>query len=98
MKKTDLVQINEHISDALSQWSEIMITADADNWSVHLDYSDKDLLNSLQIFLHVASNVAIKNRKLDYKNVTEKIKVFTDALEECFGINSIELTKRVLNK
>lgn len=98
MKKTDLVQINEHISDALSQWSEIMITADADNWSVHLDYSDKDLLNSLQIFLHVASNVAIKNRKLDDKNVTEKIKVFTDALEECFGINSIELTKRVLNK
>jgi hypothetical protein len=98
MKKTDLVQINEHISDALSQWSEIMITADADNWSVHLDYSDKDLLNSLQIFLHVASNVAIKNRKLDNKNVTEKIKVFTDALEECFGINSIELTKRVLNK
>lgn len=98
MKKTDLVQINEHISDALSQWSEIMITADADNWSVHLDYSDKDLLNSLQIFVHVASNVAIKNRKLDDKNVTDKIKVFTDALEECFGINSIELTKRVLNK
>ena len=98
MKKTDLVQINEHISDALSQWSEIMIKADADNWSVHLDYSDKDLLNSLQIFLHVASNVAIKNKKLDDKNVTDKIKVFTDALEECFGINSIELTKRVLNK
>lgn len=98
MNNEEIKEINQHISDALSQWSEIMITADDDNWSVHLDYSDKDLLNSLQIFLHVASNVAIKNRKLDYKNVTEKIKVFTDALEECFGINSIELTKRVLNK
>lgn len=98
MKQSEIKEINEHISDALQQWSEIMVTADADSWSFLLNYNDEDVLNSLQMFIHVASNVAIKNRTLNDKNVTDKFKVFTDALKECFGIDSIELTKRVLKK
>lgn len=89
-------EINQHISDALEQWSNIVTRADADNWSYCIEYSDRDLLNALKIFTHVASNVAIKNGHLNEENVSTKMDKFVDTLEDSFGFNSIELTNKVL--
>lgn len=83
--KEQIKEINKHISEA-----------DANNWAYHLEYSDEDLLNALQIFNHVAGNIAIKNGFLNEKNVVEKMNIFTTALEDSFGFNSVELTKKVL--
>lgn len=97
-KNDAIKEINEHISDALSQWSFMMVSADADNWSCKLEYSDSDLLNALTIFNHVASNKAIKSGYLTEKNVIEKMTAYVKALEDCFGFNSIELTNKVIKK
>lgn len=89
-------EINTHISNALKQWSDIMLHADADDWSYYLNYSAEDLLNALSIFVHVASNIAIKNGILTEKNVESKMCKFSDCIQQVFGFDSIELTKRVL--
>lgn len=94
--KEQIKEINQHISDALEQWSSIMAQADADNLAYYLEYSDRDLLNALHIFDHVASNIAIKKGILNEENVGYKIRIFKKALEVCFGFNSIELTEKVL--
>lgn len=94
--KEQIKEINQHIRDALEQWSSIMVQTDADNWSYHIEYSDRDLLNALHIFDHVASNIAIKKGILNEENVGYKIQIFKKALEDCFGFNSIELTEKVL--
>lgn len=94
--KEQIKEINQHISEALDEWSKVMVEADANNWAYHLEYSDEDLLNALMIFNHVAGNIAIKNGFLDEKNVVDKMRVFTKALEDSFGFNSVELTKNVL--
>lgn len=94
--KEQIKEINQHISEALDGWSKVMVEADANNWSYHLEYSDRDLLNALHIFNHVAGNIAIKNGFLNEKNVVEKMNIFTTTLEDSFGFNSVELTKKVL--
>lgn len=92
----EIKEINQHISDALEQWSDIMLEADADAWAYELEYSDRDLLNALLIFNHVASNKAIKNGILNENNVFKKMQQYVDALNYCFGFDSAELTKKVL--
>lgn len=54
-------EINQHIKDGVEQWANIMLTADADEWSYQLDYTKEDLMNSLLIMNHIASNIGIKN-------------------------------------
>ncbi len=95
-EKEQIKEINQYISDALEQWSAIMVKADADEWAYELEYSDRDLLNALQIFNHVASNIAIKSGHLNEENVFHKVVRFTQALKYCFGFDSIELTDKVL--
>lgn len=95
--KEQIKEINQHISEALEQWSRIMVQADADEWSSMLEYSDEDLLNVLQMFNHVASNKAIKSGVLNESNVFEKMARYVITLEDCFGFNSIDLTNKVLN-
>lgn len=96
--KKEIKEINQHISDALKQWSDIATLADADNWSYHFEYSDEDLFNALYIFTHVAQNIAIKNGYINENNATEKIHSFKDSLKETFGFDTIELAEKVLNK
>lgn len=101
MNKTseeDIKEINQHISDALKQWSDIMLLADSDEWSYRLEYSDEDLFNTLYIFNHIAQNIAIKNGYINENNATEKINYFKKSLKETFGFDTIELTEKVLNK
>ena len=92
-------EINQHISEALKQWSTIMIKADADQWSYHLDYSDEDLFNALLIFNHVWQNRAIKEQHFDSEEEAgKKIKDFSLAIEKCYGVNTAELAKKVIGE
>jgi hypothetical protein len=92
----EIEEINTHISDALSQWSEIMLHADADNWAYNLNYSDEDLLNAFFIFNHVATNIAIKNGALTGENAVSKMYRLRDAIKNCYGFDTVELTNKVL--
>ena len=77
--KEDIKEINKHISDALKQWSEIMLLADSDEWSYSLEYSDEDVLNALYIFNHVAQNIAIKSGWYkDEEDIFDKITLFRE--------------------
>ena len=101
-KKNDnrkIKEINKHISDALRQWSAVVIHADADEWSYFLDYSDEDLLNAMFIFNHVWQNRAIKSEHFkDEKDVIAKISIYRKAIKIAFGIDTVELTEKVLGR
>ena len=101
-KKNDnrkIKEINKHISDALRQWSAVVIHADADEWSYFLDYSDEDLLNAMFIFNHVWQNRAIKSEHFkDEKDVIAKISIYRKAVKIAFGIDTVELTEKVLGR
>lgn len=97
--KEDIKEINKHISDALKQWSDIMLLADSDEWSYRLEYSDEDVLNALYIFNHVAQNIAIKSSWYkDEEDIFDKITDFREQLKVSYGIDSVELAKKILNK
>ena len=92
-------EINKHISDALRQWSAVVIHADADEWAYYLDYSDEDLFHAMFIFNHVWQNRAIKSGHFtDGNDITAKMSIFRNALKIAFGIDTIELTEKVLGK
>lgn len=92
-------EINKHISDALRQWSAVVIHADADEWAYFLNYSDEDLLNAMFIFNHVWQNRAIKSEHFkDEEDVIAKMSIYRNAVKIAFGIDTIELTEKVLEK
>ena len=101
-KKNDnrkIKEINKHISDALRQWSAVVIHADADEWAYFLDYSDEDLLNAMFIFNHVWQNRAIKSEHFkDEEDVIAKISIYRKAVKIAFGIDTVELTEKVLGR
>ena len=95
--KKEIRRINKDIKGALNFWADMLLISDADQWSYQLNYDDKDLLNALYIFNHVAQNKAIKSGHLTEDNVELRIRRFCDCIENCFGFNTIELTNKVLN-
>lgn len=96
--KEDIKEINKHISDALKQWSDIMLLADSDEWSYRLEYIDEDMLNALYILNHVAQNIAIKSGWYkDEEDIFSKITDLRIQIKESYGIDTIELAKKVLN-
>ena len=98
MNKEEIKEINQHISDALKQWSDIMLLADSDEWSCSLEYSDEDALNALYIFNHIAQNIAIKiGWYKDEEDVFNKITNLRMQIKESYGIDTMELAKKVLN-
>ena len=89
-------EINQHISDALEQWSTTMLLADADEWAYNLNYSDKDALNAIFIFNHVLTNIGIKNGVLNNENAVEKAKKLRDFIKDYCGLDTIEITRKSL--
>lgn len=90
-------EINQHISDALQQWSDIMLVADADEWAYYLDYSDLDALNAIFIVNHVLQNKAIKSGHIKSKEeALVKALLFKNSIKEYCGIDTIELTRKCL--
>ena len=49
------------MSESFWEWSDILIEADAMEWSFSLDFDKKDLFSTLNIFSRVWTNYAIKN-------------------------------------
>lgn len=95
-EKEYIKEVNQHISDALEQWSTTMLVADADEWAYYLNYSDQDALNAIFIFNHVLSNIGIKNGVLNDKNVIEKSKKLREFIKEYCGLDTIEITRKSL--
>lgn len=88
INKEQIEEINQHISEALEQWSDIMLMADADEWAYYIEYSDKDLLNALYIFNHVASSMAIKKGYIqDEKDIVKKISLFKESVYNAYGVD-----------
>ena len=86
------------MSESFWEWSDILIEADAMEWSFLLDFDKKDLFSTVNIFSRVWSNYAIKKGILTECNAEEKTKMLKKAIEDCFGINTIKLTEEILNK
>ena len=86
------------MSESFWEWSDILIEADAVEWSFFLDFDKKDLFSTLNIFSRVWINYAIKKGILTEGNAEERTKMFAKAIEDCFGINTIKLTEEILNK
>lgn len=70
-EQVQIAEINQHIRDGINQWADIMLTADADQWAVHLDYFPRDLMNAVLIFQHVVSNIGIKAGRIDEQKAVE---------------------------
>lgn len=92
--KEQIKEINQHISDALEQWSTIMLVADADEWAYHLNYSDQDAMNAIFILNHVLANIGIKNGVLNDKNVIEKSNKLREFVKDFCGLDIVEITRK----
>lgn len=84
------------MSESFWEWSNILIEADAMEWSFFLDFDKRDLYSTLNIFWRTWSNHCIKNGTFTVENVEEKSRKFTEAIKECFGIDTVELTNRYI--
>lgn len=93
----EIKEINKALSNVLEQWSDVVLTADAEQWAFELEYTDRDLLNALWIFNHVAQNKAIKAGHFkDSNDEIEKMRKFRESLKDAFGFDTLELTNKVL--
>lgn len=95
-EKEQIKEINQHISDALEQWSTTMLIADADEWAYHLNYSEQDAMNAIFILNHVLSNIGIKNGVLNDKNVIEKTNKLREFVKDFCGLDTVEITRKTL--
>ena len=96
--KESIATAKHEMSESFWAWSNILIEADAMEWSFSLNFDKKDLFSTFNIFSRVWSNYAIKNGILTEGNVEEKTGMFAKAIKDCFGINSVKLTEEMLNK
>lgn len=86
------------MSESFWAWSNILIEADAMEWSFFLNFDKKDLFSTFNIFWRVWENYAIKKGIITESNAEEKAKILAKAIEDCFGINTIKLTEKILNE
>ena len=54
-------EVQIEISDTLKTWADIMLDIEAHEKAHLLHYNEKDLVNTMYIFEHVLSNIAIHN-------------------------------------
>lgn len=96
--KESIAAAKHEMSESFWEWSKILIEADAKEWAFYLDFDKKDLFSTFNIFWRVWNNYAIKNGILTEGNVEEKTKMLAKAIKDCFGVNTIKLTKEILNE
>lgn len=95
--KETIKEINQHIRESLDEWSEILLEADYSGWGADLYFNEDDLLNILQIFTSIWSNNAIKRGIFTEDNVTQKMELFKDTINNVFGVNTVTLADSVLD-
>lgn len=66
-----IAEINDYIRNAINEWADVVLTAEADQWAVHLHYFPRDIVSATMIFQHVCSNVGIKAGLIDIKKSLE---------------------------
>ena len=93
-----IAEINGQMKESFEEWADILLEADAKEWAYFLDFDKKDLLSTLNIFWRVWSNYAIKHNVFDIDNAEAKSKNFTKAIDDCFGINTVALTKELIKE
>lgn len=64
-RQVAIAEVNAEIRNALNQWADIMLEAEAENWAEQLNYFPRDIMNAAYIFQHVLSNVGIKRGLID---------------------------------
>ena len=79
-----------------AKYMDILLEADYNGWAVDLEFNEEDLLNILQMFTSIWSNNAIKRGILTEDNVTQKMELFKDTINNVFGVNTVKLTDSVL--
>ena len=96
--KESIATAKHEMSESFWEWSKILIEADEMEWSFFLNFDEKDLFSTFNIFWRVWINYAIKKGNFTESNVEEKAKIFAKAINNCFGINTIKLTEEILNE
>ena len=82
----------------LDRLSNMTITADAEDYAYYFEYDNEDLLNALQIFIHVAKDIAIKaGHYKDFADAKAKMNNFHEAIKVAFGFDTWELITDVLD-
>lgn len=71
VKKNLIIDINNEMREALNQWADIMLRADADGWANELSFFPRDIFNVCVIFHHICANVGIKKRLIDEQNAED---------------------------
>ena len=70
-RKVQIAEINKHIRNGINTWADVMLTADADQWSCDLRYFPRDLMNAVFIYQHVASNIGIHAGRINEEKAVE---------------------------
>lgn len=99
-KKQEILAIRSEISVLLEYLAQKVIDADADaeNISYYFDYNDFDLFNAFMVFNHVWSSHAIHSGALTEENVHEKMEAFGRVVHDTYGIDTVELSKKVMEE
>lgn len=93
LKMEQIAEINRHIRYGLNEWADIMLLADADEWSYHLTYCPRDVMNACLIFQHICSNVGIKSGRIDAAKAVEFGGRLRQLVMDMTGFDPVELAK-----
>lgn len=91
-------EVQVHISDALREWTNLMLDIEAHKKAHLLHYNEKDLVNAMYIFEHVLSNIAIHNGSITPQNIDKATEMGNDLREyvqRYTGIDTREVSKNV---
>ena len=100
MAMNEIMKLNMDIVIGLNNVADMIIQADADaeNVSSKFRYGDVSLFNSLIVFNHIWSSVAIHKGILTEENANTSMEAFSNSIKNTFGIDTKELCKTVIDK
>lgn len=97
-KRQEILMSKANISILLEYLSQRVIDADAENISYYFDYNDFDLFNAFMVFNHVWSSHAIHSGALTEENAVKAMEKLREVIKETYGIDTVELSKKVMEE
>lgn len=96
-------QINNYVEETMSYVLEstarYCASVESDGTDAIVEYSEKNLFDSLLVINHVWQTFAIHSGQFATpKDAEEKMSKFREAIIECFGIDPAELARKIINK
>lgn len=91
-------EINREIKEALDRWSYLCLTADADEWSFYLDYDGMDVMCVTRLFMHVCSNIGIKNGRIGEKAAMVYGERIRELVQSMTGYDTCKLADEFVEK